>query len=81
MPNKERLKKLMDESLMLATALNPYIGYDKAALIVKKAHKESIPLKQAGIKLGFVTAEQFDSWVNPEDMLGPSTYHKPQESN
>jgi fumarate hydratase class II len=58
-------------SLMLVTALNPHIGYDKAAKIAKTAHKEGITLKEAAVKLGFLTAEQFDEWVRPEDMVGP----------
>ena len=59
---------------MMVTALNPKIGYDKAAKIAKKAHKENIALKDAGIKLGFLTSEQFDEWVNPKEMLGPSKF-------
>lgn len=70
--NKERITKLMNESLMLVTALNPHIGYDNAAKIAKKAHKEHTTLKEAGIALGLLTAEQFDQWVKPETMLGPS---------
>ncbi|XP_053315021.1 fumarate hydratase, mitochondrial [Spea bombifrons] len=69
--NTERINKLMNESLMLVTALNPHIGYDKAAKIAKTAHKEGATLKETAIKLGLVTSEQFDKWVNPEDMLGP----------
>uniref|UniRef100_A0A8D0H8P2 Fumarate hydratase, mitochondrial n=1 Tax=Sphenodon punctatus TaxID=8508 RepID=A0A8D0H8P2_SPHPU len=69
--NTERINKLMSESLMLVTALNPHIGYDKAAKIAKTAHKEGTNLKEAAIKLGFLTSEQFDQWVKPEDMLGP----------
>ena len=69
--NKERITKLMNESLMLVTALNPHIGYDNAAKIAKKAHKEHTTLKEAGIALGLLTAEQFDEWVRPETMLGP----------
>ncbi len=69
--NKERITKLMNESLMLVTALNPHIGYDNAAKIAKKAHKEHSTLKEAGIALGLLTAEQFDAWVRPETMLGP----------
>ena len=56
---------------MLVTALNPYIGYDKAAQIAKKAHKEGSTLKQAAIELQYLTAEEFDSYVKPEEMLGP----------
>ena len=70
--NKERITKLMNESLMLVTALNPHIGYDNAAKIAKKAHKEHTTLKEAGIALGLLTAEQFDEWVKPETMLGPN---------
>jgi fumarate hydratase class II len=55
---------------MLVTALNPHIGYDKAAQIAKKAHKEGTTLKQAALALGYVTAEQFDAWVRPEKMVG-----------
>jgi len=56
---------------MLVTALNPHIGYDKAAKIAKTAHKNGTTLKEEAIKLGFLTAEDFDKWVRPEDMLGP----------
>jgi fumarate hydratase, class II len=69
--NKERIKELMNESLMLVTALNPHIGYDNAAKMAKKAHKEGTTLKEAGIALGLLTAEQFDQWVKPETMTGP----------
>ena len=69
--NRERITKLMNESLMLVTALNPHIGYDNAAKIAKKAHKEGTSLKEAGMTLGLLTAEQFDAWVKPETMLGP----------
>jgi len=69
--NKERIAKLLHESLMLVTALNPHIGYDNAAKIAKKAHKEHTSLKEAGIALGLLTSEQFDQWVKPEDMVGP----------
>lgn len=74
--NRERINKLMYESLMLVTALNPYIGYDKAAAIAKKAHKEHSTLKEAAIKLGHLTEQQFDEWVKPENMLGPEVYKK-----
>jgi fumarate hydratase class II len=70
--NRERINKLMHESLMLVTALNPHIGYDNAAKIAKKAHKENTSLKEAGIALKLLTAEQFDAWVKPETMLAPS---------
>ncbi|XP_074731844.1 fumarate hydratase, mitochondrial isoform X2 [Strix uralensis] len=69
--NMDRINKLMSESLMLVTALNPHIGYDKAAKIAKTAHKEGTTLKEAAIKLGFLTSDQFDQWVKPKDMLGP----------
>ena len=55
----------MNESLMLVTALNPYIGYDKAAEIAKKAHREGLTLKEAAIQLGYLNEEQFDKWVQP----------------
>ncbi|GBM57263.1 Fumarate hydratase, mitochondrial [Araneus ventricosus] len=71
LPNRERIEKLMNESLMLVTALNPHIGYDKAAKIAKTAHKEGATLKETAIKLGFLTSEEFDKWVQPGDMLGP----------
>lgn len=69
--NTDRINKLRDESLMLVTALNPHIGYDNAAKIAKKAHKEGTTLKEAAISLRLLTSEQFDQWVNPADMLGP----------
>lgn len=69
--NKERIGKIMNESLMLVTALNPHIGYDKAAQIAKTAHKEGTTLKEAAIKLGYLTEQQFAEWVRPQDMLGP----------
>lgn len=69
--DETRITKLMNESLMLVTALNPHIGYDNAAKIAKKAHKEGTSLKQAGVELGLLTAAQFDEWVNPMDMIKP----------
>ena len=69
-PNTERIDELMRNSLMLVTALTPYIGYDKAAAIAKTAHHENTTLKEAAIASGHVTAEQFDTWVRPEDMTG-----------
>jgi fumarate hydratase class II len=71
-PNRERIDTLLNESLMLVTALNPHIGYDKAAKIAKKAHKEGTTLKASALALGFVTEQQFDEWVRPEDMVGHS---------
>lgn len=69
-PNKEIIKKHMENSLMLVTALNTHIGYEKAAKIAKTAHKSGKTLREAAIELGYVTNEQFDQWVKPEDMCG-----------
>ncbi|WP_226092551.1 class II fumarate hydratase [Dickeya oryzae] len=69
-PNRERINQLLNESLMLVTALNPHIGYDKAAEIAKKAHKEGLTLKASALKLGYLTEEQFTQWVRPKDMVG-----------
>jgi fumarate hydratase class II len=71
-PNRERLAKIMNESLMLVTALNPRIGYDNAAKVAKKAHKEGTTLKESALALGLLTEEEFDRLVRPELMLGPS---------
>ena len=68
--NIKRIDELIRNSLMLATALTPYIGYDKAAKIAKKAHHEGMTLREAGIASGLVTPEQFDAWVKPENMVG-----------
>jgi fumarate hydratase class II len=70
-PNRERIAELVSRSLMLVTALNPHIGYDKAAAIAKKAHREGTTLRDAALALGHVTEEQFDEWVRPERMIGP----------
>jgi fumarate hydratase class II len=70
--NRPRVAELLERSLMLVTALNPYIGYDNAALIAKKAHAEGKTLKEAAVELGLLTAEQFDAWVRPEEMIGPT---------
>jgi fumarate hydratase class II len=70
--NRERIGELLERSLMLVTALNPHIGYDKAAAIAKKAHREGTTLKEAALALGHVTEEEFDRWVRPERMIGPS---------
>jgi len=67
-PNRERIAELVDRSLMLVTALNPHIGYDKAAQIAKKAHKENLSLKESALALGFVTEAQFAEWVVPANM-------------
>ena len=68
--NAERIDRLMRESLMLVTALNPHIGYEKAAAIAKNAHKKGTTLKESALELGYLTAQQFDEWVRPEDMVG-----------
>lgn len=67
--NTPRIEKLLQESLMLVTALNPHIGYDKAAIIAKKAHTQGITLREAGVSLGYLTSEQFDAWVKPQEMI------------
>lgn len=69
--NTTRITELLEQSLMLVTALNPHIGYDNAAKIAKKAHKEGTSLKEAALALELLTEEQFNSWVRPENMLGP----------
>ena len=69
--NRSRVDQLLHESLMLVTALNPHIGYDKAAHIAKTAHREGGTLRATAVKLGYLTEAQFDEWVRPEDMLGP----------
>ncbi|WP_293778999.1 class II fumarate hydratase [uncultured Oxalicibacterium sp.] len=69
--NRDRIADLMARSLMLVTALAPHIGYDKAAQIAKKAHKEGNNLKETAVASGWVTAEEFDQWVRPEDMIHP----------
>jgi fumarate hydratase class II len=69
-PNRARIAELVKGSLMLVTALNPHIGYDKAAQIAKKAHKEGTSLREAALASGFVTADQFDLWVRAEEMVG-----------
>lgn len=74
--NREKINEILNESLMLVTALNPHIGYDKAAQIAKTAHKEGTTLKHMAIKLGHVTEAEFDAWVVPANMLGPTEYPK-----
>ncbi len=69
--NKTNIKKNLENSLMLVTALNPHIGYDNAAKVAKKAHKEHTTLKEAAIALNLLTAEKFDEVVRPENMIGP----------
>ncbi|MCK5097693.1 MAG: class II fumarate hydratase, partial [Desulfobacteraceae bacterium] len=69
-PNHERIVQNLNNSLMLVTALNTHIGYEKAAKIAKKAHMEGATLKEAAIGLGYLTAEEFDNWVDPSKMIG-----------
>ncbi len=70
-PNRAVIQRNLEQSLMLVTALNPYIGYEKAASIAKQAHKEGLTLKESAVRSGYLTAEQFDSYVKPEDMVHP----------
>ena len=69
--NEKRITELMSNSLMLVTALNPHIGYDNAAKIAKKAYNDGTSLKEAGVELGLLTAEQFDEWIDPVSMTKP----------
>jgi fumarate hydratase class II len=69
--NRGRIEELLRNSLMLVTALNPHIGYDKAAQIAKKAHADGTSLKEAAAALGHVSPDDFDRWVRAEAMLGP----------
>jgi fumarate hydratase class II len=69
-PNYEGIKKHLENSLMLVTALNPHIGYENAAKIAKKALKENKSLREAALDLGLLSNEQFDQWVRPEEMIG-----------
>jgi fumarate hydratase class II len=69
-PNLERIGQLVDDSLMLVTALNPHIGYYKAAAIAQKAHEDGITLKEAALALGHLTEKEYDSWVVAADMCG-----------
>ena len=68
-PNRQRIDELVQRSLMLVTALNPHIGYDKAAQIAKRAHQDGLSLREAALASGFLSAEQFDAWVRPQDMV------------
>jgi len=72
MANEDRISKLLNDSLMLVTALNIHIGYDNAAKIAKNAHNKSITLRESAIELGLVSGEDFDRWVQPGDMISPS---------
>ena len=69
--DRERIGDILRRSLMLVTALNPHIGYDNAAKIAKNAHRKGITLRESALELGLVTAEQFETWVRPEDMVKP----------
>ena len=69
--NEARIREHLEQSLMLVTALSPHIGYEKSAEIALLAHREGLSLRAAALKLGYVTTEQFDGWVRPEDMVGP----------
>jgi fumarate hydratase class II len=71
-PNLERIRQHVEESLMLVTALNPHIGYEKSAAIALKAHREGLSLRDAAIASGHVTASQFSEWVKPENMARPN---------
>jgi fumarate hydratase, class II len=79
-PNEKRIREHLDNSLMLVTALNPHIGYEKAAQISLKAYHEDITLREAALELGFVTGEQFDEWVRPEDMTHSLSPQSEQQS-
>jgi fumarate hydratase class II len=68
----ERMRELLERSLMLVTALSPHIGYDRAAEIAKKAHREGSTLREAALALRYVSAEDFDRWVQPQSMIGPT---------
>jgi fumarate hydratase class II len=70
-PDTRRIRQHVDDSLMLVTALTPHIGYEKAAQIALTAHRETLSLRDAALKLGFVTAEDYDRWVRPADMTHP----------
>jgi fumarate hydratase class II len=70
-PDRARIEQNVQNSLMLVTALNPHIGYEKSAQIALKAHREGTGLRDAALALGFLTAEEFDAWVKPEEMTGP----------
>jgi fumarate hydratase class II len=75
-PNRKVIEEHLDNSLMLVTALNPHIGYEKSAEIALLAHREDMSLKDAAVKLGYVTEDEFDRWVRPEDMTGPAASGK-----
>ena len=70
-PNHKAIKEHLEACLMLVTALNPHIGYEKSAEIALKAHREDRTLKEAALELGYLSEEDFDRWVRPEDMTHP----------
>ncbi len=70
-PDEKHIREHLDNSLMLVTALNPHIGYEKAAQIALEAYREDLTLREAALRLGYLTAEQFDAWVRPENMTQP----------
>ena len=70
-PNRDNIERYLRESLMLVTALNPHIGYDNAAKVAKKAFTDNSTLKEAAISLELLSAEDFDKFVRPENMIGP----------
>ena len=72
-PNRARITQLVEESLMLATALSPHIGYDKAAQVAKRAQRGGSSLREAALALGYVTSEQFDTWIDPKAMTRPQS--------
>ncbi|MGE0867516.1 MAG: class II fumarate hydratase [Kofleriaceae bacterium] len=72
-PDRAEIARKLDASLMLVTALSPHIGYDKAAAVAKHAHHHGTTLREAAVALGLITEQQFDEWVKPEDMVGPTT--------
>ena len=69
-PDEQRIAENLDKSLMLVTALNPHIGYENAAVIAKTAHREGITLREAAVRTGLLTQEEFDRYVKPEEMAG-----------
>ena len=77
-PDEKRIREHLDNSLMLVTALNPHIGYEKSSQIALKAYREELTLREAALKLGFLTAQQFDEWVRPEEMTHPLQPEKPR---
>jgi fumarate hydratase class II len=75
-PNEKQINEYVKRCLMLVTALNPVIGYDKASKVAKKAHNEGTTLKEACLSLGYLTEEEFDKYLVPKDMLKPKKFVK-----